>query len=355
MSGRVQAWWLWMLGALLLVGCRGPVADIQLGGEAADNAAIQFAAIAERELDTALLKPPTGPYKIGIGDILEIEIAGVSGSRDTTFVMPDGRIYFDLAGGVRADGLTVTELSAALEAALARDYAAPKVSVGIKEVRSRRVWVLGRVSQPGLYPLKQPTSLLEAISMAGGLATSRFSGSTEELADLSNSFLLREGQVLPVDFVALMQRGDMRHNVQLRDGDYIYLPSSLSRYVQVMGAVMQPQVIGFRDRLTLVGALARARGASAAADLKRVVVIRGSRQDPQVALVNLEDILAGRARNVDLEPMDIVWVPERRWQFLERYLWLILDSSARTVAVREGSNAVETDLAGPEIVIPINP
>jgi protein involved in polysaccharide export with SLBB domain len=210
------------------------------------------------------------------------------------------------------------------------------------------------LNKPGLYPLNQPTTLLEGISLAGGLFTSRFSGSTEELADLSNSFVLRDGEVLPVDLFALIKEGDMNQNIYLKDGDYVYLPSSLSQNVHVLGAVMQPQAIGYKDKISIVAAIANAKGPTPAANLDKVLIIRGSLSSPKVAVVDFEAILAGRATNVELRPFDIVWVPDRPFKILETYFWVIFDAAATTIAVREGANAVDTiDGVSPGISIPI--
>ncbi|MGB0744752.1 MAG: SLBB domain-containing protein, partial [Opitutales bacterium] len=220
--------------------------------------------------------------------------------------------------------------------------------------RSRRAWLLGRLNKPGLYPLSQPTTLLEGISQAGGLFTSRFSGSTEELADLGNSFVLRDGEVLPVDLLALIKEGDMSQNIYLEDGDYVYLPSSLSQNIHVLGAVMQPKAIGYKDRINLVAAIANAKGPTPTANLKQVLIIRGSLNSPKVAVVNFKEIIAGRATNVELRPFDIVWVPDRSFVALERYFWVVFDAAATTIAVREGANSVETiGDDSPNVVIPI--
>lgn len=314
-----------------------------------------FASVeSERDLDPAWLSPSREPYLVGVGDWLEIEITGISGSRNETFVMPDGKIYYDLAGGVDVEGLTVAEIGTRLREALSRDYSSPNVNVTLREVRSQRAWLLGRLNKPGLYPLSQPTTLLEGISLAGGLFTSRFSGSTEELADLGNSFVLRDGKVLPVDLLALIKQGDMSQNIYLKDGDYVYLPSSLSQNVHVLGAVRQPQAIGYKDRLNIVAAIAYAKGPTPDANLEKVLIIRGSLRSPKVAVVDFKKILAGQATNFELKPFDIVWVPDRPFKILERYFWVVFDAAATTIAVREGANSVET-IGGesPEVVIPI--
>ena len=146
----------------------------------------------------------------------------------------------------------------------------------------------------------------------------------------------------------------MSQNIYLKDGDYVYLPSSLSQNVHVLGAVMQPQAIGYKDNLNLVAAMAKAMGPSRDANLDKVLIIRGSHSAPKVAVVDFKAILAGKATNVELKPFDIVWVPDRPFKILERYFWVAFNSAATTIAVREGSNSVETiDGVSPGISFPI--
>ena len=82
-------------------------------------------------------------------------------------------------------------------------------------------------SAPGSIALQGGERVIDLIAAAGGLATSRFSGSTEELADLSGAVLIRQGKVLPVDFNALVKQGDLQQNIRVHPGDHCYIPSSL--------------------------------------------------------------------------------------------------------------------------------
>ena len=87
--------------------------------------------------------------------------------------------------------------------------------------------------------------------MAGGTLSSSTSGTTEDLADLSHSFLVRQGQMLPVNFDRLLRQGDLAQNVYLQPDDFVYLPSSLSRDIYVLGAVRAPKVVGYLNQGTL--------------------------------------------------------------------------------------------------------
>lgn len=307
----------------------------------------------KRALDPKLLQPPSEPYVLGPGDVLEIEIAEVSGTLARTFVMPDGMVYYNLAGGVRAEGLTQQEFAKKLTEVLKKDYTNPLVNVSLVEVRSRRYWILGRVFKPGLYPLRQPTTLLEAISQSGGLFTSRFSGTTEELADLSNSVVIRNGEILPVNFDKLVRAGDTSQNIYLRHNDYIYLPSATSSTVLLLGAVAAPQAIGYKDSLTLVDCIAQGKGPSKDAYLNQVVIVRGTLDKPSASIVNLKAILTGKETNVRLQPGDIVWIPRRPLGLLETTVGLVFQDSARTIAAGQGAR-VAGGSQNPVISIPLS-
>ncbi|WOO42028.1 polysaccharide biosynthesis/export family protein [Rubellicoccus peritrichatus] len=294
----------------------------------------------EGEIVPEMLHPPTYAYRLGPEDLLDIEISEIPDTLARTFVMPDGMVYYDLAGGVKAEGLTTSELSDRLAEALRRDYADPVVNVTLIEVKSRRFWILGRVYKPGLYPLRQPTTILEAVSSAGGLFSARFSGSTEELADLGNSVIIRDNIILPVDFKALIRDGDTSQNIYLEPNDFIYLPSAQSSTVLLLGAVVQPTAVNFRDSVSLVEAIAYGQGPRKDAFLSKVVIVRGSKKEPEVAVVNLLEIMKGEATDIALQPGDIVWVPQNPWQKLGQYVELILRDATYAVAINEGANFV---------------
>ena len=254
-------------------------------------------------------------------------------------VGPDGKIYFDLLPGLPVWGLTLSQTCDQLNRELARFYKNPRTSVALREVRSRRVWVLGRLNTPGIYPLDTPTTIVDAITRAGGLFTSQFTGTTEELADLRHSFLLRHGKYLPVNFDKLIHEGDLSQNLYLEPDDFICLPSALSTEVYVLGAVAEPRAVSFKDQVTLSSAIALARGTTPDAYQREVVIIRGSLTEPHYAVVNFLDILKGKAREVALQPHDIVYVPDQPMGTLQNVVKMVVDTFVRTVAANEGLRA----------------
>ena len=263
----------------------------------------------------------------------------VADTRQTSIVMPDGDLYYQTAH-VHAAGLTIMELKAALEKQLETDYRNPQLSLILRDMNSRRAMVMGRVNNPGIITLDSPTTLVEAISRAGGLMIQRSGINSEELADLHHSFLVRDGELMPVNFVKLLRDGDASQNIYLKDDDFIYLPSSASGRVYVLGAVNLPRGVDYSEELTLVTAIAYAQGLAPRSYPQKVVIIRGTLTEPRVAVVNLNSMLHGKAIDVRLKPQDIVWVPNSPFEKVESIVGGIFNTFARTEAVNEGTRAV---------------
>src|SRR5581483_5979393 len=225
--------WTWVPIALGLavVGCRYPtLQQPTFKSKGAPAAEAPAAAVNEtpklsqvdltNRFDRAWLQPATNLFTLGPGDKLEIELLSDPATRTTTVVAPDGKLYFNLLPGVDVWGLTLGQAKARLERELSkyvRDQ--PQVSLVLRDVESRHIWILGHVQAPGIYSLAAPMTLLEALSLSGGtLSLSSFRqaeafGASDELADLKRSFILRNGRMLPVDFERLIHRGDLSQNI----------------------------------------------------------------------------------------------------------------------------------------------
>lgn len=303
------------------------------------------------KLSPETLRPSNNDYRVGPGDILELEIAELKASRTKTTVLPDGMLFFDVAEGVHAAGKTLTEISESLGKQLAAYYTSPVVSVNLFQAESQRFWVLGQVKTPGAYPMAGPTTLLEALSKAGGLFSGEISGETQEVADLDRAILVRKGAPLPVDFRSMVEYGDMSQNVYLKGGDYIYMPSVQTRAVYVLGAVRKPGPLYFKDDITAISALAQAGGADPTAVVTKAIVIRGSLSHPRVAVCNLHGIQRGYDRDFELRAGDILWVPKSNWTYVSRYLEAVIVTAAQAVAVNEGEHIIGTGGNGATISI----
>jgi protein involved in polysaccharide export with SLBB domain len=355
--------WLSMLGAggLLWVGCapESIVVAKKFDPRAQTPAPVGAPAtnltsvISSNQIRPEWLLPSTEPYRLGPGDRIELELLGRTGTRTTTFVCADGKIYFDLLPGMDVWALTLEEARAKLEKELTQYYQRPRLSLQLTRAESKRVWVMGRLNKSGVFPLDGPMTVIEAIARAGGLFTSRFSGTTEELADLNHSFLVRNGEMLPINFQRLLRQGDTTQNIYLEPDDFLYLPSSLSSQIYVLGAVRGPRPLGYVDRMTLTTAIAKALGTTPDAYVTQVAIVRGSLSEPRIGLVNFQAIYLGRQKDVSLQAGDIIFVPRSPFRSLERYAKLITDTFVRTVAANEGGHAVDSSFGGVGVSNPL--
>jgi polysaccharide biosynthesis/export protein len=111
---------------------------------------------------------PPQEYRIGVEDVIEVTVWKEPELSTTAPVRPDGRITVPLAGEVKAAGRTANQLEREIADKLAARISSPVVSVGVKEVGGR-VFVLGEVARPGVYPLRGALNVIEALALAGGL------------------------------------------------------------------------------------------------------------------------------------------------------------------------------------------
>ena len=176
-------------------------------------------------------------YRVGEGDILEITVYDHPEMTATVRVGAEGKITVPLLDSVQVAGMTTGQVSQHLTALLADGYIVnPQVNVFIKTYRERKAVILGQVQQPGLYELRDKTTLLELISQAGGL--------TEQAGDFAT--LKREGmkekdgkvEEMEIDLDRLVEQGDTNLNIPIIDGDKIFIVKAGVFYVT--GEVTKP-------------------------------------------------------------------------------------------------------------------
>ncbi len=119
--------------------------------------------------DNAAALALSGPqYKIGAEDVLHISVWDNKELTLDVVVRPDGKVSFPLIQDVQADNLTAAELSDVIRQKLIPFVKEPQVSVIVTQVNAPKIFVLGNVSKPGPFPLRSDTSVLQALSLAGG-------------------------------------------------------------------------------------------------------------------------------------------------------------------------------------------
>ena len=252
----------------------------------------------------------TASFKLGKGDVLSISVYDEPDlTLESVPVRPDGKLAFPLIGDVQVDGRNVEAISNEIRERLLQYVLEPRVSVVVREFNSLDYTLYGEVVNPGVYPLTTEVSITGAIAKAGGLTKGQFRASSVELADLTHAFLARNGQVMPVDFVRLIRHGDVRFDIELQPGDYIHIPSGLSKEVYILGEVRAPALFAFRESMPMSRTLALAEGFTPDADLSSIHIVRGALHNPTIIVADFEKVISGRAQDVQLEPGDIVYVP----------------------------------------------
>ncbi len=108
-------------------------------------------------------------YRIGAGDVLEISVWKNPDLTRQLTVLPDGNIQFPLVKELAVEGLTVKELEAQLLAKLKKYVPEPDLTIGVLQVNSLMIYVIGKVNKPGRIVLNDNIDVLQALSIAGGL------------------------------------------------------------------------------------------------------------------------------------------------------------------------------------------
>lgn len=260
---------------------------------------------------------PLEDYTIGPGDVITVAVSDAPDWGGKYRVSGSGEIE---VGGVptpiKADGKTPAALSREIERALvdAKQFRDPRVNVFVEEFHGRTIDVLGAVAKPASYPLLKRTTLLEALSMAGG-ALPGAGGTVSVVRGPASAEADRMpvGSVQIVDMARVLSGADLSGNVQVRNGDVINV--STAQVVYVVGAVMRPGGFTLSDPaagMSAAKALALAQGFRPAAAGSHALIIRqstsdtGRREEP----VNLTQILTGKATDVVLAPDDILYIPD---------------------------------------------
>lgn len=162
-----------------------------------------------------------GDYKIGAEDVIEVIVWRNADLTKTVAVRPDGKISLPLIGDVMALGKTAAELTKEISAKLKEYKENPNVSVVVQQVNSYIVYVLGEVVHPGRYALKSYSTVLQAISLAGGFTP---------YASKDKMFLLRKAPDrateirIPVDYEDLVAGDGSAKNAVLVPGDTVVVP-----------------------------------------------------------------------------------------------------------------------------------
>lgn len=293
---------------------------IQLTHAFAAVLALSAGALASEAQQTSPARVPSS-YVLGPDDLISIRVL----QAPELFEKPvridlNGFLDLPYAGRIRAAGTTVEVLKTELELRYTAIVREPHVSVTIEEFRSQPVSVIGAVTTPGTHQIRGKKTLVEVLSLAGGLRQD--AGNTVKITrrlewgpiPLDNASDDPSGKfsVAAVNLRELMEAKNPGVNVLVQPDDVISVPRA--DMVYVIGDV--PRAGGFvlneRESMSLLEALSLAGGLNRTAAGQSCKILRsaaGSTARTEIP-VDVKKILAGRGKDMQLQPDDILFVPD---------------------------------------------
>ena len=192
------------------------------GPHSAPAAAAALKGVAAADLHQKLSNIVTDEYVIGAEDVLEITVWRNQDLSKAVQVRPDGRVSLPIIRDVVAVGKTPIQLADEITTELKPYVQNPAVAIAVRDVNSYNVFLLGEVGKPGKYPLKSKTTLLQAITIAGGFTPQ---------AARNQIVVFRVGkngdgeQILKASYDEIVLRGVITQNIRLLAGDTVVVPS----------------------------------------------------------------------------------------------------------------------------------
>jgi protein involved in polysaccharide export with SLBB domain len=244
-------------------------------------------------------------YILVAGDVVEITVSSHMGYDRTLTIPPDGKIQFPSLGQIEAAGLTTQQLTTRIREGLNKELVDPEVTISLKEINKgllRRVSVLGAVKTPGVYELKERSSLSEMLAAAGG---------PSKIADLRRVTITRadSGQRVTIDLTGSARTGTDSNTLPLEAGDLILVPEGTPPTVTVLGEVLKPGSFEFNGEMRLLDALSLAGGTTPAADLQQVTLTHAgetARQSLDIQSLLIQGRTSDSQTNVQLKPGDTI-------------------------------------------------
>lgn len=253
-------------------------------------------------------------YVVGEGDVLMVSVWDNKDLTITVKVRPDGKITIPALGDVKAAGKSTQVLQDEVALKLKSLVKNPVVTVIVVEINNNKVFIFGGGTDIGVYSLNQRTTLLQLLCAVGGRAQSGGNSGDSGLktADLTRSYLLRNGSVIAKDFRKLFYEGIIEEDMLLMPNDYLFIPSMMDRSVHVIGAVTTPKNVEYREGLTVMEAILDAGGFNKFANENSTVVYRKNGKTQTAMPIKLKQLIndGDLSQNIQLEAGDYVVVSE---------------------------------------------
>ncbi len=272
----------------------------------------------------SLLKQKEREYRLGVGDKIIVSVwqhpdlgtEGIAAGRGGVPVEENGTIFLPLVGTLKAQGLTLGELREEISDAYEKYVKNPQVIVSVPEYSSKHFYILGEVRNAGEYQIKYPLSLRQVLSMAGGISA---------VADLEKAYVIRNDNILPVNFKRLIEEGAANMDIEIINDDFIFIPRKGEENVYVIGEVKSPGMVKMIEgKMNLLSAIASRGDFTIFAVKENIKILRGPLSNPEVITADLGNLTdeaeEGKVSNPELQPGDIVFIPDTSIGRLDKIL-----------------------------------
>lgn len=270
--------------------------------------------------EVAPLSAAGADYRLGPEDVITITAADAEELGNQPIrIETSGSIRLPMVGRIDAAGLSVEELAKVLETRLKVFIKRPQVSIRVTEYRSQPVTVIGAVGAPGVQQVQGRKSLLEMLSLAGGLRADagyslRITRRLDQGSlDLPGAKIDASGQftVAEIDLESLMKASSPKENIAVRAHDIVSVPTADMLFV--VGEVRKSGGFTMKsgEHLSVLVALSMAEGVTPLASPNHAKILRlvaGESKREEIP-VNLSRILSGKANDVALQRNDVLFVP----------------------------------------------
>jgi polysaccharide export outer membrane protein len=160
-------------------------------------------------------------YRLNPGDVVRISVWREEELLREARIQPDGTVSYPLVGSVPAANRTPGEVADTITQELEEFIPDAVVTVELLEAQGYRVYVIGEVNRPGEYQLSQPITVLQALSIAGGLTPFAGTGGIRVLRTATD-----DQTTIAFDYDAVADEGEMETNIFLQAGDTVIVPTS---------------------------------------------------------------------------------------------------------------------------------
>lgn len=255
-------------------------------------------------------------YRVGPGDVLEVEVYDDPDLSGLVTVQHGGEISFPLLGDVDVSGLTAREVRETLTRLLAKDYLVdPQVAVRVKEHRSQWITLVGEVVRPGKYFLQGSKTLLELLTEAGGF-TPQASGvvmvSRQNAPETTLEGEDGGNEPLRIFLSPDQPPGQQKAALSLHLGNGDIVTATSTQFFYVSGEVKNPGSYPITPGLTVLKAVSVAGGLTKFGSKGKVEILRKvSQGDAERIKIDLGDIEGGKKPDVPIEAEDIIKVGKR--------------------------------------------